>query len=187
MSDLTPYFTDLQMREGLPPITAEDIQAVQAVIDQLYANKRVAEDHRKTNETNLERQLDYQAQLVAARTRIQGLISELEVAHDGLNTWKTEAERLGKILDRNPLMVEGKHMGGSDVCVTCAAHCVTAIDDQFEIERLRKIAAKYELLSADGDQCAELVATAYDEWDTDIPWFRQLDCAVAECQQGKKP
>jgi hypothetical protein len=55
-----------------------------------------------------------------------------------------------------------------------------------ENERLRKIAAKYELLAADGDRCAELVATAYDEWDTDIPWFRQLDCAVAECQQGEK-
>jgi hypothetical protein len=56
-----------------------------------------------------------------------------------------------------------------------------------EIDHLRKIAAKYELLAADGDRCAELVATAYDKWDTDIPWFRQLDCAVAEYQQGKKP
>jgi uncharacterized protein YqiB (DUF1249 family) len=74
MSDLTPYFTDLQMREGLPPMTAEDVQAVQVVIDQLYANKRVAEDNRKTNETNLERQLDYQAQLVALRTERDDLV-----------------------------------------------------------------------------------------------------------------
>jgi hypothetical protein len=39
-SGVTPYFTDAELREGLPPITGQDMQAVQAVIDQLWANKQ---------------------------------------------------------------------------------------------------------------------------------------------------
>lgn len=46
-------------------------------------------------------------------------------------------DQLTAILDRNPVMLNGKHMGGSNVCTTCEAHCVTAEDDRKEIARLQ--------------------------------------------------
>jgi hypothetical protein len=52
-----------------------------------------------------------------------------------------------------------------------------------EIEKLRVDAARYLWLNADGDRCAQVVADAYSDWDTDIAWEEHFDAAVTEAMR----
>jgi len=46
------------------------------------------------------------------------------------------------------------------------------------IERLRIDAARYLWLNEDADRCAQVVADAYDTWDTDVHWDEHFDAAI---------
>jgi hypothetical protein len=52
-----------------------------------------------------------------------------------------------------------------------------------ELEDKRVDAARYLWLNADGDRCAQVVADAYSDWDTDVHWEEHFDAAVTEAMR----